>query len=60
MQKALDAAVLGGAQKVLIGENEAKTAAKELSQQNGYTLVDSDIEAIHRNTCKRTKQRLSH
>ena len=55
MQKALDAAVLGGAQKVLIGEIEAKTAVKELSQQNGYSLGDSDIEAIHRTSVKATK-----
>ena len=55
LQKALDAAVLGGAQKVLIGEIEAKTAAKELSQQNGYSLADSDIEAIHRTSVKATK-----
>ncbi|MEH7525276.1 Tad domain-containing protein [Bacillus sp. JJ1503] len=49
LQKALDAAVLAGAHKlVLIDQNEskkqAKIVAKDISQENGYELSDADIK----------------
>ncbi|MFK4998207.1 pilus assembly protein TadG-related protein [Bacillus sp. N9] len=61
LQKAMDAAVLAGAQRLALADgalsvSKAKLAAKELSQQNGYSLSDTDIEAIHKTYVKASKE----
>ncbi|MCG7344137.1 Tad domain-containing protein [Sporosarcina sp. ACRSL] len=44
LQKALDAAVLGGAHRLLVSEEEAKTTAISLALKNGYDVVDDSKE----------------
>lgn len=61
LQKALDAAVLAGAHKLMLADSalsvsQAKTVAKDISQKNGYTLNDADIDAVHKTHIKATKQ----
>jgi hypothetical protein len=61
LQKALDAAVLAGSQKLILADsnesvNQAKMIAKDISQKNGYELLDTDIkEVIHNSYIKVTK-----
>lgn len=43
LQKAVDAAVLGGAQVLLTNQSTAKTVAKDIAQSNSYTLADSEL-----------------
>ncbi|MGM8212318.1 pilus assembly protein TadG-related protein [Virgibacillus sp. W0430] len=45
LQKALDAAVLGGAQRLTISVNESKQVATNLAAKNGYTIPLSDVRA---------------
>jgi Flp pilus assembly protein TadG len=61
LQKAMDAAVLAGAHKLLLVDSnesvdQAKVVAKDISQKNGYSLLNTDIEAIHKTHIKATKQ----
>ncbi|WP_432357099.1 pilus assembly protein TadG-related protein [Sporosarcina sp. UB5] len=44
LQKALDAAVLGGAQRLLVSQNEAKDTAKDIASKNGFTIADAEVE----------------
>ncbi|MGG2025716.1 pilus assembly protein TadG-related protein [Gottfriedia sp. S16(2024)] len=44
LQKAVDAAVLGGGQVLVNDQTQAKTVAKDLAQKNTYSLADSDVE----------------
>lgn len=44
LQKAVDAAVLGGGQVLVNNQTQAKTVAKDLAQKNTYALTDSDVE----------------
>ncbi|WP_129689930.1 TadE/TadG family type IV pilus assembly protein [Gottfriedia acidiceleris] len=44
LQKAVDAAVLGGGQVLVNSQSQAKSVAKDLSQKNTYSLTDSDLE----------------
>ncbi|PGS51939.1 TadE/TadG family type IV pilus assembly protein [Bacillus sp. AFS041924] len=43
LQKAVDAAVLGGGQVLVNNQSQAKTIAKDLALNNTYTITDSDI-----------------
>ena len=45
LQKALDAAVLAGGQLMVSSEAQAKLIAKEISEKNGYILIDSNLES---------------
>ncbi|MCM3709079.1 pilus assembly protein TadG-related protein [Sporosarcina luteola] len=44
LQKALDAAVLGGAQRLLVSQDEAKVTAKHIASKNGFTIADTELE----------------
>ncbi|MCP8969323.1 pilus assembly protein TadG-related protein [Ectobacillus ponti] len=55
LQKALDAAVLAGAQKVAVSQTEAISVAKQISGQNAYTLADSEITEISNQSIKAQK-----
>lgn len=43
LQKAVDSAVLGGAQLIKVSESEAKQVAMDLALKNGYTVGENDI-----------------
>ncbi|MDC3413855.1 Tad domain-containing protein [Terrihalobacillus insolitus] len=43
LQKGLDAAVLGGAQVLMVSEGEAKIVATEIAFDNGFTIEGSEI-----------------
>ncbi|MCJ8009235.1 pilus assembly protein TadG-related protein [Lederbergia wuyishanensis] len=45
LQKALDAAVLAGAQSLKVSENEAENVAIHIANQNGYTVTSDEVEA---------------
>ncbi|MED1468700.1 TadE/TadG family type IV pilus assembly protein [Bacillus salipaludis] len=56
LQKALDAAVLAGSHKLLLADtSEAKKVAKDISQENGYKLLDTDIDVNPKSDIKATK-----
>ncbi|GHH97577.1 TadE/TadG family type IV pilus assembly protein [Neobacillus kokaensis] len=51
LQKALDAAVLAGAHKLVLAEkteseDQARTVAKDISSKNGFELLDADIKEV--------------
>jgi hypothetical protein len=52
LQKALDAAVLAGAQGLFVNEVHAESIAKNISVNNGYSLLDEDFETIVNNYIK--------
>jgi hypothetical protein len=43
LQKSLDAAVLGGAQRLKVSEPEAKAVAIDLAAKNGFTVTDGEV-----------------
>ncbi|RHW42545.1 hypothetical protein D1B31_02800 [Neobacillus notoginsengisoli] len=56
LQKALDAAVLAGAQDLLKGETNAKATAIDIALKNGVTLINDDFDTGP-NHIKATKTR---
>jgi Flp pilus assembly protein TadG len=60
LQKALDAAVLAGAQGLRTSESDAKSIAKNVSQKNGYSLTGSGeltvINNLTENSIEANKQ----
>jgi len=56
LQKALDAAVLAGAQGIRTNENQAKTIAREVSQKNGYSLTKNEELTVVGNEIKAEKE----
>ena len=43
LQKSLDAAVLGGAQRLKVSEAEAKAVAIDLASKNGFAVTEGEI-----------------
>ena len=43
LQKSLDAAVLGGAQRLKVSEPEAKAVAIDLAAKNGFTVTEGEV-----------------
>ncbi|MFP5105677.1 pilus assembly protein TadG-related protein [Neobacillus sp. C211] len=55
LQKALDAAVLAGAQGLIQGETQAIANANGVAKDNGYSLSESDLTIVG-NSIRATKQ----
>lgn len=56
LQKALDAAVLAGAQGIGTSEVRAKSIARDVSQKNGYSLTQNEELKIVGNSIKAEKE----
>ena len=56
LQKAMDAAVLAGAQGIRTSEVQAKSIARDVSQKNGYSLTQNEELTIVGNSIKAEKE----
>lgn len=53
LQKAMDAAALGGAQRLLVSKTEAESVAADLASKNGFS--DVNIETVEKKSIKVSK-----